>query len=808
MKTKFLLLWILLCFPLLNMVANAQVEKTFKVHVTDLPEGLDPVELRPVLVFEYGNHTMYYGMNYNFDEQNPTYECMPNMEASFYQHVSLMFDGDRVLSLSKKEWTVDMEQSVFEKEFSAADLVPTKFALGTDGFTFSSLGIEDDKNSIHYYPVVENPDQLYFVEKGTYTWQGILTRNSDGTKLYTKTTLDYSGNGQMLFDVDLNKFGFIKMQVEKPEWEDVNQEELSMRVRINQKGESTALLDINVNEQGVASCFISEGDYDWNLKPSVWGTNINIVGHNGSFSVKGGETINQSVSFDNYRKTTVKTKGLEKREEMTASFSLYDASGSNLGGYASEENGNFVCYVYAPENKKLETSCYILLDGNQILSQEQKWISGETDEIVFDYSNYRLVKFECQGKPVSAEVYEADAAVWDNAVGYGDVLLLPSGDYRAEAYWDGGISLKQNFTVASEDMTMVFDFNPDDYVSLDIHIINGESLPGMSEDNYYSFNVKMDNEGIFYGDLRPGEGDILRNISRKKGKSSYELILYSSEGGPTDLCIPLRGEIDLTQNGQTLTLDMNDFCIVPVTVQNKQGEVIPTVNVMLDDEAETLDYLEVRSDSRLIIPKGEYDLAISSGGYALLEQHLSVKDDFGPQVWVMAEADSWPLIIIPYSEASDPAMATVTVQNLGSYDVDGDYVYGNFKPFMAVPAGSYEVTITAQGYKTVHKTIVVNADAYSEEDGAIYYEIEMIPEGTGIDQTHCEEAKPQVSVSGGCLSVVMPSEARIAVYTLQGIPVWQGQGSRVTTTPLQAGVYVVSVQTAGGMQNIKVSVGR
>lgn len=191
-----------------------------------------------------------------------------------------------------------------------------------------------------------------------------------------------------------------------------------------------------------------------------------------------------------------------------------------------------------------------------------------------------------------------------------------------------------------------------------------------------------------------------------------------------------------------------------------------------------------------------------------MEQHLSVKDDFGPQVWVMAEADSWPLIIIPYSEASDPAMATVTVQNLGSYDVDGDYVYGNFKPFMAVPAGSYEVTITAQGYKTVHKTIVVNADAYSEEDGAIYYEIEMIPEGTGIDQTHCEEAKPQVSVSGGCLSVVMPSEARIAVYTLQGIPVWQGQGSRVTTTPLQAGVYVVCVQTAGGMQNIKVSVGR
>lgn len=54
MKTKFLLLWILLCFPLLSMVANAQVEKTFKVHVTDLPEGLDPVELRPVLVFEYG----------------------------------------------------------------------------------------------------------------------------------------------------------------------------------------------------------------------------------------------------------------------------------------------------------------------------------------------------------------------------------------------------------------------------------------------------------------------------------------------------------------------------------------------------------------------------------------------------------------------------------------------------------------------------------------------------------------------------------------------------------------------------------
>lgn len=808
MKSKFLLFWVLLCLPMLSVVTYAQKEKSFKVHVTDLPDGLDPVELHPVLVFEYGGRTMYYGMAYNSDEQGPTYGCVIDIEESFYQNVSLMFGGDRVLSLSKEKWTLDVEQSVFEKDFSAASLVPTRFVLGADGFAFSSLGIEDGKGSMYYYPVQENPDQLYFVEKGTYTWEGILTRTSDGTKLYTKTALDYSGNGQMLFDVDLNKFGFVKIQVEMPEWEGMNLEKLSMNLSIKQKGESSVLLDMNVNEQGVASCFIPEGDYDWNLNPSVWGTNINIVGHNGSFSVKGGETINQSVSFNNYRKTTVKTKGLEKRNEMTASFSLYDASGSNLGGYATEENGNFVCYVYAPEKKQLEASCYILFDGNQILSQEQEWISGEKDEIVFDYSNYRLVKFECQGKPVYAEVYEADAAVWDNAVGYGNVLLLPSGDYRAGAYWDGGISLNQNFTVASEDMTVVFDFNPDDYVSLDIHIINGESLPGMSEDHYYSFNVKMNNEEIFYGDLSLGQGDILRNISCKKGKSSYELTLYSSEGGSTDLYIPLRGEIDLIQNGQTLILDMNDFCIVPVTVQNKQGEVIPTVNVMLDNEAETLNYLEVRSDSRLIIPKGEYDLAISSGGYALLEQHLSVKDDFGPQVWVMAEADNWPLIIIPYSEAGDPAMATVTVQNLGSYDVDGDYVYGNFKPFMAVPAGSYEVTITAQGYKTVHKTIVVNADAYSEEDGAIYYEIEMIPEGTGIDHTHCEEAKPQVSVSGGCLSVVMPSEARIAVYTLQGIPVWQGQGNRVTTTPLQAGVYVVRVQTAGGMQNIKVSVGR
>lgn len=274
------------------------------------------------------------------------------------------------------------------------------------------------------------------------------------------------------------------------------------------------------------------------------------------------------------------------------------------------------------------------------------------------------------------------------------------------------------------------------------------------------------------------------------------------------LCVPLQGTFDLNENGQTLTIDLDDYVFVPFTIQNEQGEQIPDVTVMINNDAESLSWMGLDQNSQLILPKGECDLTFATGGYALLEKYLKVDGNMDKQIWVMSVVECWPLLIFPYSEFGDPAMATVTVENLGSYDVDGDYVYGDFKPFLAVPSGTYDVTITAQGYKTVQKTVVFSADTYSEEDGAVVYEFEMIPEGTGIEETQHNETKPSVNVSGGNLTVEIPIAARVTVYNMQGVAVWQGRGRCMTTSSLPTGVYVVHIQTAEGMKNIKVSVSR
>lgn len=821
MKTKLLLFVLMMWLP---WCAKAQDQGTiYRVSLTDLPEGIEKGQISVVMI-KYQDEI--YGETFSmfYDPESDSYIRYDNSQIlKDCSQVKVGVDMYNFLSSEVWDWTFDAQAEEQQKSISLKDYRKVRFDV-EDGWNFLEkegeslyrtvgfrVGCPDGLWKKEEYVagsgnVVNAPEmEEYYIyaKPGVYYWQGNIKRVSDNSDLdvyHHSFTIPEAGNASIKVDFEQNSLATFKLK-------NVDSDLFSFHVDIY-NGEDDNLynpiwsLDTN---NGIASVLMPR-DKTFRWKCETAGSTSYYYPQTGSCKTDAAE-VTVDADYSDYVMHHVLLKGMDTWISGRI-FATFKGNGEDWDCELScgVENQK----VYLPrDNYRIDASISdIYIDNNKEYYSAfpiiQYISANQEKDLVFDVTSYHRVKVLYDGEPFEVDLSRKDIPAMEGI--YGSHFLLPDGKYRVyTSNYDEEVFWEQYFDVSGADKDVVMEYNPADYTSLTVNIknINATLLPNVLEREMH-FELYQDGEEIdgMYFDLASGESS--RSWKYKKGTYTYKFFFWSDS--PQEFIIPMTGTLELSGQEQVLDVDLNDLCYVPVEITNNKQEEIESVNLLIGNDLEHIDYIE-QPDAKVIGWPGKYKFTFFTVGYATKTQEFSIGKETEKLEVTMTPAEVYPLFIY-LDGMHEFASATITVDGVGSYQiVDGLEYAGDLTPFLGVKTGTYKLTVTAPGYETHTQMIDVNEANYFEEDGGVVYEVRMKVSGTSVESIE-QAAKPEVSVLQNRICVKAQQECRMMVYNLNGICVASAQGKQMMTEALPSGIYIVKTASSAGVSVKKVVVGK
>ncbi|MDM8145384.1 T9SS type A sorting domain-containing protein [Bacteroides eggerthii] len=125
---------------------------------------------------------------------------------------------------------------------------------------------------------------------------------------------------------------------------------------------------------------------------------------------------------------------------------------------------------------------------------------------------------------------------------------------------------------------------------------------------------------------------------------------------------------------------------------------------------------------------------------------------------------------------------------------------------MKVSAGTYNVTVSADGYETVQGQIVVDQSMCPEGSSEIIYKFSMENGFTGVQQADAVETL-DIRNEGKQIVIDSGTDCRAQIYTLSGVCVTHLQGKNIRSEALAPGIYLVLARNAQGTISRKIIIG-
>lgn len=125
---------------------------------------------------------------------------------------------------------------------------------------------------------------------------------------------------------------------------------------------------------------------------------------------------------------------------------------------------------------------------------------------------------------------------------------------------------------------------------------------------------------------------------------------------------------------------------------------------------------------------------------------------------------------------------------------------------MKVSAGTYNVTVSADGYETVQGQIVVDRSMCPEGSSEIIYKFSMENGFTGVQQADAVETL-DIRNEGKQIVIDSGTDCRAQIYTLSGVCVTHLQGKNIHSEALAPGIYLVLARNAQGTISRKIIIG-
>ena len=125
---------------------------------------------------------------------------------------------------------------------------------------------------------------------------------------------------------------------------------------------------------------------------------------------------------------------------------------------------------------------------------------------------------------------------------------------------------------------------------------------------------------------------------------------------------------------------------------------------------------------------------------------------------------------------------------------------------MKVSAGTYNVTVSADGYETVQGQIVVDRSMCPEGSSEIIYKFSMENGFTGVQQADAVETL-DIRSEGTQIVIDSETDCRAQIYTLSGVCMAHLQGKNMRSETLNPGVYLVLAHNTQGTLTKKIIIG-
>lgn len=824
MKTKLLLFVLMMWLP---WCAKAQDQGIiYRVSLTDLPEGIEKGQISVVMIKYqdeiYGEtFSMFYDQesdSYVFQDDDQSLKDCSQVKVEVYSYY-LLTQGEFW------DWTFDAQAEEQQKSISLKDYRKVRFDI-ENGWNFleredvnkyCTIGFRvalSTDSWARWVPVlgsgnwVDSPEKeeyYIYAKPGSYYWQGNIKRTPDDRSLevpYQSFTVPEAGDA--LIKLDLEQNSVITFNVKN-----IASDILSYHVNLYNNGEGDELYNpicsLDSDNETVSVLMPRDKTFRW--KCETVGSTSHYYPQMGCFATDAAE-ITVDIDYSEYVKHHVLLKGMDSwtsggvRVDFGGNSDSWDCEllcdVENQAIYLPRDNYRIVSTVsdiYSSENDQEYYTAFPII---QYLTVDQE------KDFVVDISSYHRVKVLYNGESCEVNLIGEDAPAMESI--FGSHFLLPDGRYHVySSNYEEEVSLEQYFNISGADKDVIMEYNPADYTSLTVNIknINSTLLPNVLEREMH-FELYQDGEEIdgMYFDLASGESS--RSWKYKKGTYTYKFFFWSDS--PQEFIIPMTGTLELSGQEQVLDIDLNDLCYVPVEITNNKQEEIESVNLLIGNDLEHIDYIE-QPDAKVIGWPGKYKFTLFTAGYATKTQEFSIGKETEKLEVTMTPAEVYPLFIY-LDGMHEFASATITVDGVGSYQiVDGLEYAGDLTPFLGVKTGTYKLTVTAPGYETHTQMIDVNEANYFEEDGGVVYEVRMKVSGTSVESIE-QAAKPEVSVLQNRICVKAQQECRMMVYNLNGICVASAQGKQMMTEALPSGIYIVKTASSAGVSVKKVVVGK
>lgn len=820
MKTKLLLLWLLLlCIP------GLKAETIFRLTLTDVPEGLDLQSLVPSLSFILpDDYTGGYEKGYNMSYEEGTNSYVLNttehweLEMQDLTEGTLTISGAHLIPPLPIIWKVtdgqkeqNLEYSM--NEFQRFTLVPEegwnlweKKDEQTAFLPNIYFGYFYDENTIAWggytgedtVPANEAEYHIYALP-GSYFWRGTLYKNDGSKKIMTteEPVVLETGKPEVTLNVDWANRTEVTPRVTGMQEDLPNYFLYIMNDRMTQitSLESTILLN-------------RDNAYQWVLELRC-DPNICYIGsQKGSFTPTG-EQKDLIIDFSDYIKTQIDF--IQDQELLSAKNRYLSIEGGEEEWfYQYLDNVSPSFPVYLPKNKTVDIEYGFTFTDKEsqdwpVYPLKQKLTADQEKQITIRTSDFHKVSLVYDNQPINTRPTISPQEYPDDWGFYASEIYMPNGNYHAETEYPGtSVNMTCDFTVNGKDRIIDFKTMADNFRTIFVSIKNADLMPSDIESPYANFTFSRGEYGENFNlsvDLKEGGNSIFL----PEGTYTYQVKLESPENQIVTL--PINGTIEVTDNSRELVFDLDTCCIAPLKIKDESGNLLPSFHSTLNNNADLLQ--KYNTPSYIMLAAASWwrgQLNVYAAGYEAWKKVILINQTPAEINVELKKAEIFPIFIIP-EDLKEGETAEIQVEGIGScyYSHETGFTFIPLS-FMQVAAGTYNVTILADGHETVQGQIVVDRSMCPEGSSEIVYKISMENGFTGVQQTDAAETL-DIRSEGAQIVIDSETDCRAEIYTLSGVCVAHLKGKNMRSEALAPGIYLVLARNAQGTLTRKITIG-
>lgn len=811
MKTKLLLLWLmLLCIP------GLKAETILRLTLTDVPEGLAVEHLSPRINFiiqeVWGEYEK--GLYLSHEEGTNSYVLntaeYPELENQNLTEGTLIISGFHLIPPSPIIWKITDGQEEQRLEYSLKDyqrytLLPEEGWMlwekkdeQTAFLPNISIGYRSDGNKTIWgftgentVPINETEYYIYALP-GSYIWEGTLYKNDGSKKVRTteEPVVFESGKPEVTLNVDWANRTEVTPKVTgmKEELPYYYLDIMNDRIVLKASVETTILLN-------------REETYQWSLDLECEPNTYYFCPQKGSF-IPTGDQKDLIIDFSDYIRTQINF--IQDHQDLNAKDKFLTIEGDGI--YRTIiDNVSPEFPIYLPKNKIVDIMYGFTFSDEkshewQVYSPVQKLTADQDKQITVRTSDFHKVSFTYDNHPIESRIsLQEKTNEW---IAYASEIYMPDGDYHAEAYHpEAWINMTCDFTVNGEDRIIDYETMADNCKTITVSVKNADLIPSDIEAPYADFTfTKGEYEATFNlsVDLKDGKNTIFLP------KDTYTCQMDMKSSKDQILSMSISKSFELNDDFQELVFDLDTFHIVPLRVKDENGNLLPSFYSTLNNNTELLK--KQNAPSYIITRPWRYQLSIFGAGYEAWKKMIIVSPNISETNVDLKKAEIFPIFIIP-EDLKDGETATIQVEGIGTYNFSNENGFsGNLLRFMEVAAGTYNVTVSADGYETVQGQIMVDRSLCPEGCSEIIYKFSMENGFTGVQSADAMETL-DIRSEGKQIVIDSETDCRAQIYTLSGVCVAHLQGKNIRSEALAPGIYLVLARNAQGTISRKIIIG-